>query len=142
MNHLTTWLVKDKVILTCIQGALRKQDLPEVDNRMITLFESSQSNQIHVLSDISMMTTMPGIFDMSKLQYIRHPKIGYFITQSRNPVEEFIGNTVGQMIKSKYQFVKTLDEGIEYLTQIDKNLPSISEMQQQASNLLEDFVSN
>ena len=131
MENLVTWLADNRVIFTSIVGPLRVEDFPALETNVITLFEASTAEQVHVLTDISLMTTMPNVFQMSKLTYITHPKIGYFITQSRNPVEEFIGQAVGQMFKTKYKFVKTLDEGVDFLAQIDPTLPPAEDLQAQ-----------
>jgi len=134
--------VKEKVILSCIKGALTVEDFPDLDQNIISLMEASTAPQAHILTDISLMTTMPNVFQMTKLKYLTHPKIGFFITQSRNPVEQFIGKTAGQMLKTKYKFVNTLDDGIRFLSQIDSLLPSDGEMQQRLCTIRDEFVND
>lgn len=141
MKQLRKWLVEDKVIFTCIIGELNVTDFPDLDANIISLLEASPYDHIHILTDISMMTTMPNILQMSKLKYITHPKMGFFITQGRNPIEQFIGQTVGQMLKTKYKFVNTLEEGIEFLSNID-NLPPVSEMQERVHIIRSEFINN
>ena len=104
MVRKVSWLVEDKVILSSIKGALEVEHFPELDANIIAMMETSTASQVHLLTDIAQMTTMPNIFQMTKLQYITHPKIGFFVTQGRNPVEQFIGQAVGQMLKTKYKF--------------------------------------
>ena len=140
MKNLATWLVEDKVIFTSLIGDLTIEDFTKLDNDIIPLFKASSSQTIHMLADISLMTSMPGVFAMTKLQYITHPKIGYFITQSRNPVEKFIGSTVGQILKTKYRFIDTLDDGIQFLATLDDSLPSVEEMHARVESLRNEFV--
>ncbi|MEM9953698.1 MAG: hypothetical protein AAF846_18965 [Chloroflexota bacterium] len=140
MNNLATWLVKDRIVLTSIIGDLTIHDFEKLDKEVIALFEESPYDDVHVLADISYMKSMPSIFEMAKLKHITHPQIGFFVTQSRNSVEEFIGSTVGKILKTKYKFVHTLDEGIIYLSQIDDTLPSVEEMTQQAYALRDSFA--
>lgn len=140
MQRKVSWLVKDKVILSSIRGALTVEDFPDLDANIILMMEASTSSQIHVLTDISEMTTMPNAFQMTKLKYITHPKIGFFVTQSRNPIEQFIGKTVGQMLKTKFKFVNTLEDGVRFLTQIDQ-LPSEQEMVQRLEEIRREFIS-
>lgn len=139
MNNFVDWLVKDRIVLTSIIGELHVENFPMVDRSIIHFFEASPWDKVHVISDISMMTSMPNIFQMTKLRYITHPKIGFFVTQSRNPAEEFIGNTVGRVLKTQYKFVRTLDEGIEFLSWVDPNLPPVEDIQARAHMLLESF---
>lgn len=139
MHNLVTWLVEDKVALTSIIGELGVKDLPELDRQVIALFEKSSSTEIHVVADIERMTAMPSIFQMTKLTYVTHPQMGYFVTQSRNRFEVFIGDTVGKLLKTKYQFVKSLEDGLVFLKNTDENLPPVAEMNGKLEKILADF---
>lgn len=141
MRRLVAWIVKDKVLLSCIEGALTVEDFPDLDAGIISKMESSTASQVHILTDISLMTTMPNVIQMTKLKYISHPKIGFFVTQSRSPIEQFIGKTVGNMLKSKYKFVNDLNEGIHFLSQID-DLPPQEEMWKRVEEIRNQFVGN
>ena len=142
MQRLHTWLVKDKVIFTSIIGELTVDGLPELDANIIELMDESSESTIHVFSDISMMTSMPNVFQMAKLKYITHPKIGFFVTQSRNALERFIGKSVGQMFNTKYKFVNSLEDGVTFLSQIDETLPPEAEMQAKIQQLRNEFINS
>lgn len=128
MPQYFDWLIEDFIIYERVVGDLTVNDLASVDEQIIRMMESSLQSRIHVMTDISTMRTMPGVRDMMTLRYIKHPRMGYFITQRRNRLEYFIGNTAGKILKTKYQFVKDLDDGIHFLADIDPDLPPEAEM--------------
>lgn len=139
MERRLLWLVEDRVIYSSTKGALTVEDFPVLDADIISMMEASTASQVHILTDISEMTTMPNVLQMAKLKYITHPKIGFFVTQSRNPLEQFVGKTVGQMLKTKYKFVNTLEDGVRFLTQID-DLPPEEELIQRIQDIREEFT--
>lgn len=140
VQRIATWLVNEKVIFTSMIGALRVEDFPEYDAIIIHMLETSPQSKIHILSDISMMTTMPSVIEMTKLKYVTHPKVDFFVTQSRNRVEHFIGQTVGKVLKTRYKFVHNLDDGIEFLAHIDSTLPSTTVMQEEMHRMRDTFI--
>ncbi|MGB1288176.1 MAG: hypothetical protein ACPG7F_16685 [Aggregatilineales bacterium] len=140
MKRIAKWLVDEQIIFTSMIGALDVEDFEELDANIISMIESSSSPEVHILSDISMMTTMPNIFQMAKLKYIAHPEVGFFVTQSRHPVERFIGRTVGQIINSRYKFVHDLDQGVLFLTQLYPDLPSVEVLCKRVQIMQNEFM--
>lgn len=142
MNQFYDWLVQDQIIFTSLIGPLTVDMFPKLDQRMIAMLDASTGKNIHILSDISQMTSMPNIIQMSKLKYPAHPKVGFFLTQQRNPIEKFVGSTVGQMLKSKYKFIDNLDQGIHFLCQVDDTLPPKEEIMHRLHEIQDAFIQN
>ncbi|MCA9890957.1 MAG: hypothetical protein KC546_21415 [Anaerolineae bacterium] len=140
MNQLQTWLVEDRIIFTSLIGPLTVDMFPGMDERIIAMLEASSGTNIHIIADISMMTTMPNVIQMAKLKYPSHPKVGIFLTQGRNPIEKFIGGTVGQMFKSNYKFINDLEQGIRFLAEYDTTLPSANEMMRRINEIRNQFI--
>lgn len=140
MNQLQTWLVEDRIIFTSLIGPLTVDMFPGMDERIIAMLEASSGTNIHIIADISMMTTMPNVIQMAKLKYPSHPKVGIFLTQGRNPIEKFIGGTVGQMFKSNYKFVDDLEHGIRFLCQIDETMPPEAALMNHLNELRNAFI--
>lgn len=140
MERITTWLVQDKVIFTCVRGEFQVEDFPEYDQDVIELFEQLPYEQVHVLVDISRMTTMPNVVEMTQLKFINHPKMGFFVTQGQNRLIQFVSQTVSKLLSINYQLVNNLDDGLAFLTQIEPSLPSVIEMQNDIQAIHNDFV--
>ena len=128
MPQYFRWLLPWRIIYYRVVGDLTVEDFLALDAKIIGMFEQAGHDNIHVLVDISTMRTMPNVRTTMKLRYIKHPGMGYFVTQRRNRLEYFIGNTAGKILKVKYQFVARLEDGIPFLADIDSDLPPVSEM--------------
>lgn len=123
MSHYTQWLVEDRVIYTRVWGTFSAEEIPEVDAEMIPLLEQSDAPLIHVLADDLELESMPNMKKMSELQYVKHEKMGWFITSNPNRVLRFIGTVVGQLLKTRHRFVDSPEDGIDFLLTVDTTLP-------------------
>ena len=98
------------------------------DQECMTVLNASEASLVHFINDLRSVHGVPPIGSIRKMQYLRHPRLGYYITMGalQNPLLRFIGNMVGSMVRMRYQDVETLDRAYELLIAKDPSLPPLS----------------
>lgn len=122
------WLIQDRIVLLQNKGSISIEELAASDATINAMIASSPHDMVHILIDDREQTAMPSLNHMARLKYLRHPHLGWIISQQTHPVARMIGSVVGSIAKLRFRFVTTLYEGCDYLTLVDSSLPSGEEI--------------
>lgn len=121
------WLLQDRIIYTYAAGTITDADVEANDQLVSTMFDSVAEGQVHYVVNVTDLEDAPGIPALVRQKFLRHQRMGWYITVGANPVVRFIGAATGRLTGIKFQFVKHLGEAKTQLQRIDKTLPDLTD---------------
>lgn len=136
------WLIENEVIYFYLAGTLTETDLADTDVQVNRLINQSDREEVHIVFDDMHLDDMPGLRSLLNLTYPRHERIGWIITSNQNKVMRFIANLVGQMAQVSYRFFNSPEEGIEFLSSVDSELPNTADLKARLHAMRRETVSN
>ncbi|MBN8635535.1 MAG: hypothetical protein J0M07_09460 [Anaerolineae bacterium] len=123
------WLVEGKLILAKGWHALRADELPDFDERVLATIDQVSGSLLHGIHDYSEVETMPRIQDLSKLKSGRHPKIGWVVVIGLDDrLLKFFVSTTLQIFGVRIRFMDNMEAALAFLQEVDSTLPDLSQI--------------
>jgi hypothetical protein len=84
---------------------------------------------MHQLADARELESMPGLAALSKITYVKHPKMGWQVSFGlRKPLVKMVINIMSQVFKVRSRDFDTLEEALAFLQEVDSMLPDLHEI--------------
>lgn len=128
MAYAFRWLVQKRVLYVHASGAPTEAELLAQDEQIKPfLAELKPQARLHVIMDVVDATGVPPLRAYRKLQWGKHPQLGYFlITGLTNPAVRFSAAVITKMLGLNCRFVATLPETLQLLNELDPTLPNLA----------------
>lgn len=129
MTQKVSWFLKDRIILGQVWGKTvdATKDLAEYDKAMNDLLNESQASQVHLIFDARRADGMPSLKEMRAFTFPKHPRFKVtLIMRSTNTFLNFIASAISQMTGSRAVFVNSIDDAIQYLQELELDMPDLT----------------
>ena len=120
-----SWLVEKRITYTRMYGFVTGEEL---DTQKVELEKYIQESEhlLHMISDATGTTgTNMGLRDLQKTQFADAPNLGWAVYISPKKMDRFFASVITQLMKKRSREFATLQEGIQFLQEVDETLPSI-----------------
>lgn len=126
MAYHMSWYVDGQIIFTRLWGEQTHEDGNSVNQSLISLMDSSQSQHVYVIVESSGLKKSPPP-NMSVLSStfsaFRHPKFSWFIAIGNvSTVNSIMGIMLGQLFNIKYRKLSDFDQAITFIKDRDTTI--------------------
>lgn len=126
-SYITQWLLQDRVLYTYAKGTCTVADIEANDQEVSAMLDSVTTERVHYVVNVTDLEDAPSIPALVRQKFLRHQRMGWYITVGANPVVRFIGAAAGRLTGTKFQFVRHLREAKTQLQRIDETLPDLTD---------------
>ena len=120
-----SWLVEKRITYTRMYGFITGEELIAQKTEMEKYIQQSE-HLLHMISDATDSTgTNMGLRDLQKTQFADAPNLGWAVYISPKKMDRFFASVITQLMKKRSREFATLQEGIQFLQEVDETLPSI-----------------
>ena len=120
-----SWLVEKRITYTRMYGFITGEELIAQKTEMEKYIQQSE-HILHMISDATDSTgTNMGLRDLQKTQFADAPNLGWAVYISPKKMDRFFASVITQLMKKRSREFATLQEGIQFLQEVDETLPSI-----------------
>ena len=120
-----SWLVEKRITYTRMYGFITGEELIAQKTEMEKYIQQSE-HILHMISDATDSTgTNMGLRDLQKTQFADAPNLGWAVYISPKKMDRFFASVITQLMKKRSREFATLQEGIQFLQDVDETLPSI-----------------
>lgn len=123
-----SWLVEKRVILVTLKEHVNLEDIKVINETIIDHLNEEEAD-VHIIVDLKKLLTFPNTLQSlhKVLTFLQHPNLGYNITIADNRLMQFVSTVINRILgRYPVQFVKTYEEGIELLHNLDPSINSLS----------------
>ncbi len=125
MPYEMSWLVDKRVIYARLYGYVTEEELASYYQSMVTLAQDSEL-LLHTLTDSSGMTGMKMSFrELQNMGFSGIHNLGWAILISPSKLNRFFASVITQLSHKRGRQFATLEEGLQFLQEIDDSLPPI-----------------
>lgn len=128
------WFVEGRIIYVQNSGKVTAADFHEVDRQIKALMASDDGNhRIHVLVDCLKMTGIPALNELEGgriLKYLWDARTGWTVVvdSKANFMLKILSGILTSVAKAQFTMAKRLQESINFLTEADKTLGDIPDI--------------
>lgn len=136
MPVINRWLVPGKVIYADLIGDLSLESLKEGSDSIISMYNESEFDRIHILSNQAEMGSIPVSLKLfnDATPFVRDKRLGWLIMfPEGNQFAKFMATMVTSLAKIDYRHTNSLEEALNLLSRMDQTLPSVEEMMARAT---------
>ncbi|MCA9887634.1 MAG: hypothetical protein KC546_04645 [Anaerolineae bacterium] len=142
MAITTNWWLKDIVIGIVMAGDFTAEDLTSAANTAYALIDSSDEPYVHVLldnTDIGQTKARAAEMNRAAQPLMKHGRLGWLVVYGKNNVlTRFATNVVMQLVHNRFRMVNTLEEALDFLTNLHDQIPNYETWQgQQTASTVE-----
>lgn len=129
MSVDVSWFIKGRVILLRFEGDVTLKDVQRINREVMIYFHRADSAFVHMILDTTRVGSryprnIRKIAELSTAH--RHPAMGWLISFGGNPtVLSLIEHLVAQLLGLRYRRVRTMEEALFFLKQVDRTLVEI-----------------
>ena len=131
MGFENSWLVPGKVVYSRVIGKITLEELSNVSEMTIKMFEESDSPLIHLIIDESELDKLPvSIKSFSEAStLLKHPQMGWMIMYGTDDrMAKFMSTIITGIAKVRHRRFRTFEECLAFLKTVDSTLPTVEEM--------------
>ena len=127
MPYKYNWLLESHIIEVHLYGDVTVDELTVLFSNLRDEFLEGSSHPIHIMLEVSKITSIPHSLKkvkeaVSPIHAHEHSGWTVFIN-IKNPLFRMLVNIVAQLNKRRIREVKTIEEALELLYQVDTSLP-------------------
>jgi hypothetical protein len=126
MSAVPSWFIEGRVIRLKLTDVVLESQLAALDKTMTTLLRDATTPQVHIILDISQLKALPSITALSRMNFLRHHRHGWWIIVGNRP-GSIIHNTL-HLLGDTYQILHTdkLDESAaqHFIRAVDPSMPA------------------
>ena len=74
-----SWYLEGRILSLKLTGALSENQLITLDKLMTTYLRAGTAPQVHLMLDISELTSLPPIMALSRMNFLRHHRNGWWM---------------------------------------------------------------
>ena len=147
MPVTASWWLKDHVISIVMDGDFSDEDIQMASNTAYALIDSSDEPYVHVLLDNTTIgQTNARAADMNRAArpMLKHERLGWLGVYGKNNVlTRFATNVVMQLVHNRFRMVNTLEEALDFLSNLHDAIPDYATWQQnQHADQLTDAIAD
>ena len=123
-----SWLVEKQVILVTLKEHVNLEDIKVINETIIDHLNEGEAD-VHIIVDLKKLLTFPNTLQAlhKVLTFLQHPNLGYNITIVDNRLMQFVSMVINRILgRYPVQFVKTYEEAIELLHNLDPSINILS----------------
>jgi len=126
-----TMLVPGQVYLIVGIGEAASDDALDAitvfDQECLTLLNASNASFVHFINDLRLIKGVPPIGNIRRMEYLKHPRLGYYITLGAMPnmLLRVMARMISGMVRLRYSDVTRLEEAYTLLLAKDPSLPPL-----------------
>lgn len=125
MPYKMSWLVEKRVIYTRLYGHVTSKELASYYQTMLVYAQESEL-LLHTLTDSTDITNMDmGLRDLQNTPFADIRNLGWAVFISPSKINRFFASVITQLSKKRGRQFATLEEGLNFLQDIDDSLPAI-----------------
>ena len=131
MPVISRWLVPGKVIYTDLVGDLTLEDLKAGSDGVISLYDESEFDQIHVIANQAKLGNIPVSLKLfnEATPFVRDKRLGWFIMYPEGTqFAKFMASMVTSLAKIDYRPTDSLENALSLIKRMDDSLPDVDEM--------------
>ena len=129
MSVGVTWLVEGHLLLLNSWGKVNVNELDTMDIHIGEMLENSQVPLVHGIHDHSNAEQIPSAKDLMKVKSGTHPRVGWLIIVGLDDkLMKFFVSATGQVLGLRLRFMKTLEEALTFLQDVDSTLPDLKSL--------------
>lgn len=129
MSYGNIWLVEGHLVLVKAWGAWDVAQLHAFDEHSYAILETVTRPMVHVVFEMSEITSLPSLTTMRDFRSRQHPKAGWSLYVGiPNTVLRFALSATAQISKNRARFLKTVPEALEFIEDVDSTLPDLGEL--------------
>jgi hypothetical protein len=132
MSFELSWYLENRVILLTSQADNSDDNLLDVDQQVIHYIDQSSAPLVHLIMDQrnapppSSSKAASQIKLATQLKWPKHPKYGWAIMIGpTNSLQRFVIAVATNFFKVRQRTFDTVDEGLDFLNDIDSSLPAL-----------------
>jgi hypothetical protein len=123
------WYLDGRVMKIEMVGAFSVDDLIGAASQAVALVESTDTPLVHcVLDNTHIGDTSASLADINRASQpmLKHERMGWVLVYGNNSqMTRFTGNIVAQISRTRYRMYDTLDDALDFLQKMDKQLPDL-----------------
>jgi hypothetical protein len=137
------WLVEGRVLFSYFYDEISFDVLEKGSIRLVEVVDQTETTRpIHVIYDARKQTK--GVTNVAQLKratqaVFQHPKIGWHIVITDNPIHRFIGTAALQLAGANSRLVGSYEDAVQVLNRVDFELPPMPAALPDSGPLLADF---
>ncbi|MCA9891013.1 MAG: hypothetical protein KC546_21695 [Anaerolineae bacterium] len=131
MDNSVEWVIEDRLIRTITSGSQTVEVMIDTSATIVSMLESSSAETIHIICDLSDITTMPlDLLHMKQaLEWTHHPKVGWIVSYgTRNSAITYVTSVLGRLLNVKYQHQPSYPQAISFLMKKDGSIGNFAKL--------------
>lgn len=124
MAYQMDWLVPDRVVYYKVEGDLELPEMDAVSKDLFARLEQSPS-RVYIIANTIGLTdvpkNVPAVRTLTQ-PFLMHPRLEAFLLTSGNPIVNFLGTIVSQVIGARLMTFKTVDAAMEHIFKVEPEL--------------------
>jgi len=125
-----SWYIENQVVLATIKGITDGADLHKEQEVIGPWMHASCAKMVHIIFDCHEMKRIAFSVsqELSTLKYLRHEKMGGFLTIGLPTTQRAIANLMDGMItrmtRAKFSTAKDMETAMEVMGKLDETIPT------------------
>ena len=126
MPLMYQWLIPGRVIHQKLVGQITPEDIAKIDAGVLPWHDAATVPLIHHLIDATELVAMPNVTQLSRTQYVRHPKMGWYVAGGvDSPLFTMLGTVMGHAVKLRVKLTEDMPSAITFLQSRVPDLPDL-----------------
>lgn len=129
MTTQISWYYPERVVYVSITDTLAIEDMIAGHQRNIELINSVDHDyKVHFIFDSSEMKQGPSNFleiRRAGKDFLAHPRLGWSVGIGESTLIRFVSTTIAQITGVKHRGFHYLEDGIQFLQDVDMTLPEL-----------------
>jgi len=122
MGYQVSWIVEQRLLRVEMEGTIDMDQLSTMQKEMFRYLDEGQA-PVHVLADITNVTSYPSVFNLAKAASVRYEKAGWALIVGSNATVQFVASTLMNLLGVRFRLVSTVDEAQAFLRKQDETIP-------------------
>jgi hypothetical protein len=93
MSATPSWYIEGRIIHLKLTDVVSESQLSALDKLMISFLREGTAPQVHLIVDVSELSSLPSIAALSRMNFLRHHRQGWWVIVGKRP-----GSTAHNML--------------------------------------------